>query len=34
MKDDFLVVVEIKTRFTAFFGALETFLKHQQQPIV
>ncbi len=31
IKDDFLVVVEIKTRSTAFFGAPETFLKHQQQ---
>ena len=31
IKDDFLVVVEIKTRCTAFFGAPETFLKHQQQ---
>lgn len=31
IKDVFLVVVEIKTRSTAFFGAPETFLKHQQQ---
>lgn len=27
IKDDFLVVVEIKTRSTAFFGAPETFFK-------
>ena len=34
IKDNFLVVVQIKTRSIAFFGAPKTFLEHQQQRIV